>query len=268
MSKKKYYVVKKGKKPGIYNSWGETQEQVSGFSGAVFKGFTTLNEAKDYFYDKPESKSDHQIIIYTDGGTRNHGNVKGGHVKSDDKAAWAFLIDFNGKQISDSQGEFGATNNRMEIMGLLSALKYLLQHNLNEKNILAVLDSQYVLNAITKGWLTGWKMRGWSRSGNMPLKNKELWQQLDQVLNNFSNIHFEWTKGHSDNKGNVFVDHLLNKTMDSMNKNQLAKQSHSKQETKSKSPDLKIDSDTQKSVNDIQQSLKQLGLFDKDNQDN
>ncbi|PAK68674.1 ribonuclease H, partial [Staphylococcus haemolyticus] len=75
------------------------------------------------------------MIVYTDGGSRNHGNVKDGHVKASDKAAWAFLIKDGHQKHSRSGGEFGATNNRMEIMALLEALKYLKSHNMQNEQI-------------------------------------------------------------------------------------------------------------------------------------
>ena len=95
--------------------------------------------------------------IYTDGGTRNTGNFKGGHVRATDKAAWAYLIEWQEdgqqKSVYNSNGEFGATNNKMELTALIEALKKLLELNFNHEPLLFVLDSQYVLNPITKGWL-------------------------------------------------------------------------------------------------------------------
>ena len=158
--------------------------------------------------------------IYTDGGTRNTGNFKGGHVRATDKAAWAYLIEWQeeGQQKSayDSNGEFGATNNKMELTALIEALKKLLELNFNHEPLLFVLDSQYVLNPITKGWLKGWKKRGWTKSSKGPIANLECWQELDQLLGEFSQAKFEWTKGHANNRGNEFVDHTLNKFMDQM----------------------------------------------------
>ncbi|ANZ57816.1 RNase HI [Fructilactobacillus lindneri] len=227
---KKFYAVRKGKHPGIYQTWDETKQQVDGFSGAEYKSFLTHQEASDYLkatsikkagkVTKKDTANDlgktsPEIIVFTDGGSRNHGNVAGGHVRKDDKAAWAYLIDYHGKQHSDSAGEFGVTNNKMEITALLKALQWMSENHLNEKNIGIVSDSRYVLNAIQKGWLQGWKRRGWKRSAG-PLKNSELWQALDHQLQQFPRIQFAWTKGHASNKGNIFVDELLNKTMDNM----------------------------------------------------
>jgi Ribonuclease HI len=63
--------------------------------------------------------------------------------------------------------------------------------------------------------LAGWKRRGWKRSAG-PLANAELWADVDRLLGAFPHLSFNWTKGHATNQGNVFVDHLLNQTMDAM----------------------------------------------------
>lgn len=152
-------------------------------------------------------------VTYTDGGTRNTGVYKGGHVKKTDKAAWAYLIEWDDQEVHGSGGEYGATNNKMEQTALINALKKLIELGFNEKHLLFVLDSQYVLNAINNHWLQGWKKRGWKRS-NGPLKNIPEWQQLDHLLKSFPDSTFEWTKGHANNRGNEFVDHELNRYMD------------------------------------------------------
>jgi len=157
------------------------------------------------------------IKVYTDGGSRNTGNVKGGSVQPTDKAAWAYLIvskDLN-LQLSDSQGQLGATNNQMEITAVLMALRALYKKNLQEEHILLVSDSQYVLNSIQQ-WLPGWKKNGWKNASKKEVKNKDLWIQIDKALPYFPNLTFEWTKGHAQDAGNNFVDELLNRTMDAM----------------------------------------------------
>ncbi|MFT8767281.1 MAG: ribonuclease H family protein [Lentilactobacillus hilgardii] len=316
----KYYAVRKGLQTGIFTTWDETSKQVSGFSGAEYKSFKSKSEAEGFLTGK-QSIQGHQnsskrqpkssvavnrpielsfgddIIVYTDGGSRSHGNRSGEHVKQGDKAAWAYLILIaNPKQeVSDTGGEYGATNNRMEIMGLLKALTYLADHQLEEQPVSIVSDSKYVLDAVTKGWLSGWRRRGWKRSGG-PLLNKELWQQIDALLQRFSNIRYHWTKGHASDEGNVFVDHLLNQTMDEMapketrstdkvalpklkvthpeDQKTAPKPSHhieSKKrkirlDSKSINPEKqapeKLSSEVEKSVHDVEESLKQLGLFD------
>lgn len=162
---------------------------------------------------KNSDANDYFATIYTDGGTRNTGVYKGGHVKKTDKAAWAYRIEWGDQEVHGAGGEYGATNNKMEQTGFINALKKLIELGFNEKKLLFVLDSQYVLNAINKGWLKSWKKRGWKKSSGS-LANKEEWQEIDRLLAQFPNATFEWTKGHANNAGNEFVDHFLNKYMD------------------------------------------------------
>ncbi|HJF87210.1 MAG TPA: ribonuclease H family protein [Companilactobacillus farciminis] len=227
----KYYAVRKGKKPGIYLTWPECKKQVDGFANARYKSFTSRAEAEKFLtgadsYNNKKSSpkkvtkasniDDFDVVIYTDGGSRNHGNVKGGHVRTDDKAAWAYHISNNGQTYEGTAGEFGATNNRMEIMALIQSIIRLNDLKINQQNAIFVLDSQYVLNAITKNWLNGWKRRGFKKADGSALANVELWKQLDQLLPTVPKKTFEWTKGHANNVGNNRVDELLNETMDKM----------------------------------------------------
>ncbi|WP_195701415.1 ribonuclease H family protein [Companilactobacillus futsaii] len=227
----KYYAVRKGKKPGIYLTWPECKKQVDGFANARYKSFTNRAEAEKFLtgtdsynnkksFPKKVTKAsdidDFDVVIYTDGGSRNHGNVKGGHVRTDDKAAWAYHISNNGQTYEGTAGELGATNNRMEIMALIQSIIRLNDLKINRQNAIFVLDSQYVLNAITKNWLNGWKRRGFKKADGSALANVELWKQLDQLLPTVPKKTFEWTKGHATNVGNNRVDELLNETMDKM----------------------------------------------------
>ncbi|MFT9267923.1 MAG: ribonuclease H family protein [Liquorilactobacillus nagelii] len=226
-----YYVVAHGRKTGIYHSWNDCLQQVKGYPKARYKGFNDIAAAQDWLNNpvnsfKPATKktavqpiysaTSQSIWIWTDGGSRNHGNRLGQHVKKNDPAAWAFLIKYAGKQHAASAGEFGATNNRMEIMAFLQALQYLVQRNLNQQQIQAVLDSRYVLNAIQLGWLKNWQKRNWKTANNQPVANQELWQQVAEILPKFAKLNLQWTKGHAIDQGNVFVDNLLNQTMDKM----------------------------------------------------
>lgn len=229
----KYYAVKKGKHPGVYKTWSECQQQVSGFSGAIYKSFPTLTDAQEWLQKTPTNKaqrtkeavnivgkdSRNTIELFTDGGSRNHGNKLGQHVKSSDKAAWALLIVKDGQKYTATGGEFGATNNRMELMAFRNALALLIKHHWNQYPINATLDSHYVLDPLTKGWLYGWQKRGWRTSSGSEVANKKTWEQVLHLLPQFRHLNYQWTKGHADNEGNVIVDHLLNKTMDKMGDN-------------------------------------------------
>lgn len=225
--KKKYYAVRNGRVPGIYTNWDEAKKQVNGYPDACFKSFSTRKEAEDFngvtvtHIGDPEPKIKGKIKLadyitaYTDGGTRNTGNYKGGHVKPTDKAAWAYLIEWNDSagahSIDGSEGQYGATNNQMELTGFIEALKELKELDFNHKHIEFVLDSQYVLNPLTKGWLKSWKQKNWKKVANV-----DLWQEVDSLLPDFSKLTFKWTRGHANNQGNEYVDHKLNVTMDNM----------------------------------------------------
>lgn len=233
MTLQKYYAVRRGKKPGIYLTWADCKAQVDGFTGARYKSFPDKTQAQAFIdgkdsynnsrktttkksTNKVSNIEDFDIVIYTDGGSRNHGNFKGGHVKDSDKAAWAYHINNNGQIYEGTGGEFGATNNRMEIMALIQSIKRLNELKINQQNAIFVLDSQYVLNAITQNWLNGWKRRGFKKADGSTPVNVELWRELDQLLPTVPKKTFEWTKGHATNVGNNRVDALLNETMDKM----------------------------------------------------
>lgn len=242
----KFYAVKKGRTPGIFRSWEEAEKQVKGFPGAEYKAFSKITDATDYLnwnadtqaqvLQKSEDslqKAIHKIQtaakkgkkkqaketdgyfahVYTDGGTRNTGNYRGGHVKKTDKAAWAYQIKTKAREFHGAGGERGATNNKMEQTALIHAFKKLLALGYNQEKLLFVLDSQYVLNAINKKWLLSWQKRGWRRAHG-ELANKKEWQTISNLLPSFPHSTFVWTKGHAGNEGNEFVDHYLNRYMD------------------------------------------------------
>ena len=223
----KFYAVKRGKKTGIFTSWPACQQQVNGFPNARFKSFPSQAEALAWLNepDKPSTFSRSKVTtntpkatiqVYTDGGSRNHGNKLGQHVKADDKAAWAYYIVTPTGTYQDSAGEYGSTNNRMEIMAFLEALKKLLALHLNESDLEFILDSRYVLDSPTKGWLNSWQRRNWVKADGKPVLNQELWQEVAHLLPKFPALHYTWTKGHANNPGNNHVDLLLNQTMDQM----------------------------------------------------
>lgn len=219
----KFYAIKRGRKPGIYTSWDTAKRQVAGFSGAVYKGFNDRASAEAFLAGNPAAKTvktaprqKAAIIVYTDGGSRNTGNVKGGNVQATDKAAWAYRIQIGAKTYQGTAGQYGATNNQMEMTALLEALRKLYKLKLNEEAIQVISDSRYLLDSIQKGWLKGWADNGWHKSDGAPVKNQELWRAILQALDYFPKIELTWTKGHNQEEGNEFVDHLLNETMDQM----------------------------------------------------
>ncbi|KRN93969.1 ribonuclease H family protein [Pediococcus stilesii] len=272
MAKKKFYAIKKGRKPGIYRTWDEAKQQVDGFPGAIYKSFSTESEAEQWqdgrdSISKAVPQSDGKadgLVLYTDGGSRNTGNVAGGHVRKEDLAAWAFMIKKGSLQLSDSGGEFGATNNRMEIMALINGLKMVIQRFGDQEPILVVSDSKYVLDAINQNWIWGWKRRNWKKANGEIVANKELWQEVALLLGRIKHVEFKWTKGHADNTGNVFVDELLNQTMDQMTSTKQVPKSKTTTNVQKKivqNKEAASNPETEKSVQDLMTSFKQLGLF-------
>lgn len=151
--------------------------------------------------------------IYTDGGCRNTGNHSGGHVHLNNKSAYAFLIKENHKNIaSGTKGFYGKTNNQMELSGVIYALLALLPYvDSKHDNFTIISDSKYIVNSVNKHWLVKWNQQHFYKR-----KNSDLWNMLFTLLKHFKNINFKWVKGHAHNKGNIYVDHLLNHSMDKL----------------------------------------------------
>ena len=143
--------------------------------------------------------------VYTDGGSRGNGN-------SDSLGGWAYLIHYNDNELFDSAAVPNQTNNQMELKAMIEALK---KFNSVKESISVVVysDSAYCVNGIND-WIKGWKKKNWIGSNKQPVKNVELWKELDDIRNTFNDIKFVKVKGHSTDIGNNFVDELLNKAMD------------------------------------------------------
>ncbi|KRN89984.1 ribonuclease H family protein [Ligilactobacillus ceti] len=223
----KYYAVAKGRQTGIFTQWPECQKNVTGYPGAKYKSFTTKTEALEWLAQGGKvtagSKRNHVITktslqqpdikVYTDGGARKNNN----QVTKDTKAAWAYIVITKERDIwQATAGEYGSTNNQMELTAVLQALKFLIAQQYTQKAINLYSDSKYVIDAIQKNWLVNWQKRGWKKADNQPVANQELWQEISQCLAQFKQLELVWVKGHAENKGNDLVDKLLNKTMDEM----------------------------------------------------
>ncbi len=134
-----------------------------------------------------------KIEIYTDGACS--GNPGSG--------GWGAVLLYKGheKKISGSAKE--TTNNRMEMMAVIEALKAVKK---SKADIIIYTDSKYVQNGITS-WIHGWKKNGWKGSNRKPVKNVDLWQDLD-LESSKHNIDWQWVKGHNGNKYNEIADEL------------------------------------------------------------
>ncbi len=133
------------------------------------------------------------IEIFTDGACLGNPGPGG----------WGAILRYNGVEKVLSDGEAETTNNRMEILAVIKALKAL-----KEKcNIELYTDSQYVCNAINKGWAQKWKSNNWKRNKNEPALNSDLWEVLLDLLEE-QNVNFNWVKGHAGHEENERCDVL------------------------------------------------------------
>lgn len=141
-----------------------------------------------------------EIIVYTDGGCSGNPGPGG----------WGIVVIANGEVRQLSGGEKITTNNRMELTAAISALSVIQNTpSFNGKKIIVNIDSQYVKNGITV-WIKSWKQKGWKTADKKPVKNQDLWQQLDELNSNL-NVEWNWVKGHAGIEYNEICDQLCQK---------------------------------------------------------
>jgi ribonuclease HI len=140
------------------------------------------------------------IEIYTDGACKGNPGPGG----------WGALLIAGDKRKELSGAETATTNNRMELMGAIEALRAL-KH---PSRVTLYTDSKYVCTGI-EVWLPQWKKRDWRTADRKPVKNIDLWQALDAARLPHE-ITWKWVKGHSGNAGNEHVDQLANAAIEAM----------------------------------------------------
>ena len=141
-----------------------------------------------------------QIIIYTDGACRGNPGPGG----------WGALIKFDNEEKEIFGGQNNTTNNQMELSAAIEGLATL-QESCNVK---LFTDSKYVMDGITQ-WIKNWKKNNWKTASKKDVKNKELWQRLDELIS-YHQVQWHWVKGHSGDLGNETADLLANKGIDSI----------------------------------------------------
>jgi ribonuclease HI len=146
------------------------------------------------------SRGEGSVEIYTDGACRGNPGPGG----------WGALLISGGHERELSGAESATTNNRMELLAVIKALRAL------KRRVRARIytDSQYVRLGITE-WIEGWKLRGWRTADRKPVKNQDLWQQLDE-LSGAHQLEWHWVKGHSGVPGNERCDALANAAIDAL----------------------------------------------------
>ena len=141
------------------------------------------------------------VDIFTDGACRGNPGPGG----------WGALLRFGDKEKQIYGGEAHTTNNRMELTAAIKALETLTR----ACEINLYTDSQYLRQGMTE-WMAGWKRKGWRNSKNEPVKNCDLWKQLDELTRQHAKIKWHWVKAHNGHPENEQADALANRAIDEM----------------------------------------------------
>ncbi len=140
------------------------------------------------------------VEIFTDGACRGNPGPGG----------WGALLRYGDNERSLWGGEPETTNNRMELMAVIQGL-LALQRSCDVK---LTSDSTYVLKGIQE-WMPNWKKKGWKTAAKKPVKNADLWMQLDELVV-LHTIDWQWVKGHSGHRENEIADQLANRGIDEL----------------------------------------------------
>jgi len=135
------------------------------------------------------------VVIYTDGACKGNPGPGG----------WGALLEYDGQEREIFGGDSATTNNRMELTAVIRALESLRRRC----KVVIYTDSQYVKNGI-QTWIHGWKKNGWKTADRKPVKNVDLWRELDALVP-LHDIDWHWVKGHADTPGNERADALANR---------------------------------------------------------
>ena len=140
------------------------------------------------------------VNVFTDGACRGNPGPGG----------WGALLIAGRHRRTLHGGEPDTTNNRMELTAAIKALNALQ----GPRKVILHTDSKYVMDGINE-WLPNWKNRGWKTAAKKPVKNKDLWQELDAAVGRHE-IDWRWVKGHAGNPGNETADELANLGIDEL----------------------------------------------------
>ncbi len=143
---------------------------------------------------------DKKVYIYTDGACKGNPGPGG----------WGALMRYQNTEKEFFGGEKETTNNRMEMTASIQALAQL-KHSCE---VVLTTDSQYLRKGITE-WIVNWKKRGWKTASKKPVKNADLWKQLDELVQKHQ-VTWHWVKGHSGHPENERADELANKGIDEL----------------------------------------------------
>jgi len=135
------------------------------------------------------------VTIYTDGACKGNPGPGG----------WGALMLFGKHEKHLFGGEAETTNNRMELLAAIEALDALTR----PCKVHLITDSVYMKDGITK-WIGNWRRKGWKTAAGKPVKNRDLWERLDQAVERHE-VHWGWVKGHAGDPGNEKADELANR---------------------------------------------------------
>lgn len=220
MGRKNFYIVTKGRKTGLYKTWdgdGGAKVQIQKFPGAVYKGFSSYDEAvlwlnlvgcedglkiqlKKYSQKRGDVGVSHKrdltkgnIVIFTDGACRGNPGPGGYGVAL-----------FQGKHRKEFSGGFEkTTNNRMELMACIVGLRSLR----GTCDVIVYSDSKYVVDCVKKGWAARWQANHWMRNKKEAAENVDLWKEMLSLCDNHT-VEFRWVKGHAGIEENEVCDRL------------------------------------------------------------
>jgi len=140
------------------------------------------------------------VVIFTDGACRGNPGPGG----------WGVLLRYGAHEKKFFGAEWDTTNNRMELMAAIQALKLLRE----PCNVELYTDSTYLQKGITE-WLANWKKRNWKKADNKAVKNADLWQALEESANRHT-ITWHWVKAHNGHRENELADSLANQGIDEL----------------------------------------------------
>ena len=136
-----------------------------------------------------------RVEMYTDGACKGNPG----------RGGWGTLLRYGDQEKELYGGEPETTNNRMELMAVIEGLEALKR----PVRVRIVTDSQYVKNGITR-WIAGWKRNGWRTASRQPVKNRDLWERLDALLQDHE-VEWQWVRGHAGHPENERADALANR---------------------------------------------------------